>query len=228
MPSPFPPARESELIELSTHIYDKVTATPEAYGLTAEEVIPFATAQEAFALAYAKMADPATKNKVTVELKNVAKKSMVSELRKVVAVAQAWPAMTNAKREELRVPTRGNEPTPIAPPTEMPTLKVQSVSGRLMDLEVLNGENQKRKPAGVRSVWLYTWTGENPSTKLDDWKLRGGSTKSNPQIMFGEDIAPGTVVYVTAAWVNTKDQPGPACAPVKTHIGFQGLNNVAA
>ncbi|CAN0458816.1 unnamed protein product, partial [Ectocarpus fasciculatus] len=149
MPTSYLPLKQADLLEFSQNLFDRLEANPESFGTSAEGIAPFAVAFNAFKAAYALMLNPATKNKVTVADKDEKKAAMIAAIRQLVASLQASPVMTNAKREELRITARGNEPTPIGPPQEMPVLRVEEVSGRVMDLEVLNLENQKRKPAGV-------------------------------------------------------------------------------
>jgi hypothetical protein len=229
------PSREADLLNWSQNLYDKLTVTPADFGLTAEQVAPFATAQEAFKADYAKVLDPATKTKVTVAAKNQSKKAMLTIVRPLVQTIQNWPGMTNAKRDELEITVPDREPSSIGAPEEMPVLRIASVNGRVLDLEVRRTDGTtKRKPAGVRAVWLRTFVGApgsdpaaTPPQVLDQYEFRGESTKSNPQIVFPPDVAPGTPVWVTAQWVNPTGQPGPACAPVKAHISFQGLSEAA-
>lgn len=228
MPRSYIPARDAELSEWAQNLYDRLAVAPENYGVNADQVAPFATAQEAFKAAYAVTSNPATRTTPAIATKNDRKAEMIAAARLLVGTIQSWPAMTDAKRDELQIPVRDNEPTPIGPPTEMPVLRVAAVNGQVVDLEVRREDGQtKRKPVGVRAVWLYSHTGENPPTDLKQWDFRGGSTKYNPQIVFAETATPGTEVWVTALWVNPTDQPGPACAPVKTHINFVGLNQAA-
>ena len=151
----------------------------------------------------------------------------MGETRRLVRLVQASPQIDDEKRVALGITVPDADPTPIGPPTAMPVLRIKSVSGRLFDLEVLNADGKRRKPAGVRGAWLYAHVGENPPTNLTAWQFKGGSTKYNPQVAFDESVAAGTVVYLTALWVNPKDQPGPACAPVKSHVNFAGLNQAA-
>lgn len=222
------PTREADLLSWSQNLYDKLTATPADYGLTAEQVVPFAAAQEAFKAAYAAAIDPATRTTPIIADKNTKKKAMIEDARLLVSVLQGWPEMTDQKRETLEIPVRDYDPTPIGPPTEMPVLRIAAVNGPVLDLELRqeDGEN-KRKPDGVRGVWIYTHVGDNPPAELTAWQFRGGSTKSNPQVVFDETVAPGTRVWVTAQWVSPTDRPGPACAPQQTRISYQGLSEAA-
>lgn len=221
------PTREGELLAWSNNIATKLVADPTAYGLEAKDATDYQLVQQAFAAAYALATDPATRTPVNIRDKTEKKQALIAATRPLVQTLQNWSGMTNGKRKDLDIPLRDNEPTPIGIPTEMPVLRVTEVSQRVLDLELLNQENEKRKPNGVRSAWLYTHVGADPSPDLTQWKFEGESTRSNPQIVFPESVAPGTEVWVTALWVNPTGKPGPACAPVKSYTGHDGLSQAA-
>ncbi len=227
MPSTYLPAREAELLAFAQNLFDHLEANPATYGQTIESIAPFGTAFNAFKAALAVTTNPATKTKPTIADKNAKKQAMIDIIRPLVQTLQNWSGMTDDKRDTLGIPTRDRQPTPIGPPEEMPVLRVAGVFGRLLELEVLDTEGKKRKPDGARGAWLYTHVGDDPPAELTAWQFRGGTTRSNPQVVFEDSVAPGTKVWVTALWVNPTDQPGPACAPQQTRIGYQGLSEAA-
>lgn len=225
------PTREAELLVWAQNFKDKLVGSPAAYGLTEAQVEPVNDAFGEFQTALAMTQNPATRTKPNIATKNNFKKAMLESIRLTVGTIQNWPNMTDAKRDDLRIPVRDRQPTPVPVPEDMPTLRIAKVSGRLLDLDVLDGENQKRKPVGARSAWLWTFVATadqpNPPAELTAWQFRGGTTRSNPQVLFEESVEPGAKVWVTAQWVNPRDMPGPACAPQMTRIGWQGLSEAA-
>ena len=109
-------------------------------------------------------------------------------------------------------------------PTAMPLLSVRSVVGRVLYLEVRDSEtNRRRKPDGVESVWLWSYTGEQPPLDLAQYTFHGGDSRNRPELVLDDAVAPNTVVWVTAMWVNGKDETGPACAPVQTRTNYDVL-----
>ncbi|MEM9752265.1 MAG: hypothetical protein AAF916_02660 [Planctomycetota bacterium] len=222
-----PWTREPELMEWATNLFDRLEAGPTDYGISDDQLIPYATAYEAFKAAYATTQNPETKTKPAVADKNTKKAEMIRQARLLISVLQGWPQMTDAKRDALQIPTRDNQPTPIGPPTEMPRLSVVGVSGSVIDLEVTDDDGKKRKPGGVRACWLYSYVGDQPPAALTGWQFRGESTRSTPQVVFEPEVVPGTKVWVTALWVNPTGVPGPACAPIQTRVGYLGLNEAA-
>jgi hypothetical protein len=228
MPSNFIPSREADLLSWSNNLATKLIAAPTDYGIDAAAATAFGGVQGAFASAYATAIDPDTRTPSAIAIKNTAKKNLIAAVRPLVQTLQASPVMTDGKRELLQIPIRDNDPTPIGPPEVMPVLRVAAVNGRVLDLELRRQDGEtKQKPAGVRAAWLYSFVGDTPPVDLNDWHFRGGTTKSNPKLDFPITATPGTVVWVTALWVNPTDQPGPACAPVNARISYQGLSEAA-
>lgn len=222
------PTREADLLAWAMNLSTTITTSPTSYGQTIESAAAYETVVGDFNAAYGAATDPATRTKSAVAEKNTAKRAMIAATRPLVQTLQNWSGMTDAKRALLQIPVRDTDPTPIDPPVVMPVLRVAAVNGRVLDLELRRQDGTTRqKPAGVRGAWLYSYVGETPPMDLTQWEFRGGTTKSNPQLVFPETVAAGTAVWVTALWVNPTDQPGPACAPVKTHISYQGLSEAA-
>lgn len=225
--SGIPWTREPELMDWFTNLFDRLEAGPTGYGISADQLIPFATAYEAFKAAYAVTSNPETKTKPAVATKNAKKQEAIHQARLLISVLRGWPQQTEAKLDALRIPAHDAQPTPIGPPEVMPRLSVVSVAGSLIHLEVTDEDGKKRKPGGVRACWLYSFVGEQPPAALTAWQFRGESTRSDPKVMFEPEVQPGTKVWITALWVNPTGQPGPACAPVQTRVGYLGLNEAA-
>lgn len=224
----FLPTRQEELAAWTAKYYAAMEANTAACNMTPELLTAYEAAQTAYADALAVATTPATRTPTAIEVKDGLKAELIALTRRYVKICQASPLMTNPIRVDLQIPVRDTEPTPIGPPSEMPKLSIEKIEGWLLSLEVLNQENQKRKPEGVSAANLFTWVGENPPTQLKEWTYERTTTRSNPQVVFPETVAPGTPVWVTALWLNPTGVPGPACAPLKTHIGYEGMNNIAA
>lgn len=223
----FPPPREADLLAWSLNADLLFKDDAAAFGLSVEQQAAFTALVTAFQVLYNECNQPATRTTIKVEDKNVAKKDLIAEARKLIAIVQAYPGTTNAMRQDLQVTVRDYEPTPVPVPEEMPVLRVKEVRGYLFDLSLLNQENQKQKPEGARAAWLYTWVGETPSPDLKQWQFMGETTRSDPQVTLPESVGAGTMVWCTALWVNPTGKPGPACAPVKDFTNHLGMNQAA-
>ena len=218
------PTRQAQLLGFSQNMYDRLTVTPEAYGVNADDVAPFAAAQEAFKAAFAKMENPETKNTVTIEQKNLRKKTMIAEIRKVVKVIQAWPAMTNDKRGELRIPVRDTTNTAVPPPAESPKVILEPFLGRSAKFRLENAEGGRARPANATSALLYTFVGTAAPEDIKDWTFQGISHLYKNELTFPQGTPSGSQVFLTACWVNGKGQPGPASYPVGFNLPGGGVS----
>lgn len=221
------PTTESALSAFCANLSSKLSDAPTDYGQTVESAAAYAAVYDTFAAAYAIATDPDTRTSPAVQTKNTAKRALIAATRPLVQTLQNWPGMTNSKREQLEIPLRDTEPTPIPMPGEMPRLEVMSVAGRLFEIQLMDEKGDKRWPAGVRAANLFSHVGPNPPGDLTQWKFEGGVTRLNPQVIVPESVAPGTEVYFTALWVNPRLQPGPACAPVMDYTNHSGLSQAA-
>ncbi|MEM6393881.1 MAG: hypothetical protein AAF797_14005 [Planctomycetota bacterium] len=222
------PTREPELLQFSANLASKLSADPTAYGETADSIADFVNAQADFATKYATAIDPATRTSTNIAAKNTAKKTMIGYTRKLVQTLQNWPGMTNAKRDELDIPLRDQEPTKIGPPTELPVLRVAAVYSRVFNLELRREtDNTKRKPVGTKGATLYYFVGDQPHADLAQWTMAGQTGKHNPQVIVPDSVAPDTSVWFTANWFSPTFEPGPACAPVQSYTNRVGLSQAA-
>lgn len=225
--STYLPTRESDLITWSNNFQGLIVSGFATYGLDMTQATDYTTAQSAFVSAHQVANNPDTRSPGNIGIKNTKKQALVTMTRQLVDICQASPVMDNDKRIALGITVRDNTPTPIPPPTEMPVLRVKEVIGRLLELSIRNKEDQKQKPEGAHSAWLYSHVGPNPSPDLTQWMFRGESTRSDPTLDFDLSVEPGTEVWVTALWVSPTGKPGPACAPVQTYTNRDGLSQAA-
>ncbi|MEM1445096.1 MAG: hypothetical protein AAGF84_03515 [Planctomycetota bacterium] len=212
------PSEEGKLRDWFVNFLGKLSAgLPADYGLSDDEASDFADAANVFTAAYAVAIDPATRTKLTIQAKNTAKDAAVEQARRTVAIVQAWPEMTDVKRDDLQITIRDTTPTPIGVPSEAPELSVESVQGRLLNLRLREpGSTRRAKPGGVAQAWLYLYVGETEPTDFGVFKFEGTTSRTDPQVVVDADVPAGSRVWLSACWANGKGQPGPACAPVST------------
>lgn len=225
----FMPSNDSDLLTFANNMVNYVSPDPEGYNLTAAESAELVTATSDFGSALLTLQDPLTRSPVNYERKRQAKAVLVAAIRSAVDVMQAWPQMTDVKRTELQITIPDRQPTPIGPPTAMPKVEVKSVIGRLINLVLKDAATgRRRKPAGVKSAWLFTYVGEEAPTDFGAYTFQGGTTKSSPHVVCPETVPAGSKVWVTAMWVNPTDVPGPACQPVAAWTNHEALGRMAA
>jgi hypothetical protein len=182
------PSREATLLTWAQDFSGRVTADAAGYGLTLEQAMAVGEAVGGFSSAYEAATNRETRTPVNVEAKNVAKRAMIDEVRQAVKIIQAWPGMTDAKRSALGITIPDTTPTPVGAPTTTPTVRVRSVEGRLLNLQLKDpGIERRGKPANVRGAWLYTHVGEDMPT-FEQMAFRGETGRNYTQVVMPADV----------------------------------------
>jgi hypothetical protein len=228
MASVFPPMRESLFVPFSANFKTKITASPTTYSLTAGQATTYGTLHDAFVTKWNICQDPDTKTKAAVELKNVAKRSLLANLRLLAKIVQNAPTTTNAMRIDLGLPQRDFVPTPVPVPSAAPELKVVSVYGHSVRVSLRDASHERRgRPRGVAGAQLYSFVGANPPSATEVWKAEGTVTRSTILVVFADAVPAGSKVWFTACWYNPRGLTGPACTPVVSMVGYEGAMPLA-
>ncbi|MEX0776632.1 MAG: hypothetical protein WD042_13095 [Phycisphaeraceae bacterium] len=222
------PLTDDGLRNWSANFSALIGVEPADYGLTAEQVTAYATRATGYALTLAAATNPSTRGSATVLEKNTTKAALITMSRTLAMQVTNNPLVTDQQRHDLGLTVRDPEPTPVPPPSESPTLDITSVKGWTVHYRLHNGEATNRaKPAGVTGAFVFTYVGDAAPTDLEAWKFEGTASKTITKIVFPGTLAPGTRVWITAAWVNAKLETGPACTPVFTQINYGGMSQAA-
>ena len=224
------PARQSALIDWGDNFSAQIAVGetgPAAFGLDAGQQADFNADLLAFKNAAAVTNDPATNSRASYQSKRSARSQFETTARTLVAVCQAWPAMTDEKRTLLQIPQRDKTPTPVPAPSQPPLLQVMGTEGRYAYLKVTDIDGNKARPAGTVGAVILAAVSETAPTNLDAFTVLTQTTKTTESVYYPGGFAEGQKIWLTAYWYGTRGQIGPACSPVETHVGFGGLNAAA-
>jgi hypothetical protein len=224
------PRNDAGLLAWSGQLSTKVSATPTAFGLSAPLATSLATKQAAYATALAASTNPATRGKSTIFAKDTARRDLVAFVRVVARQIQGTSTVTDQQRVDLGLPVRKVVPTPVPPPAISPGIRVRSVNGRVVRLQVFDPANPTRRarPAGVRGATVLSYVGAVPPENPADWRFEGSISKNLFDVAFPVSVAPGAKVFFTAFYFNPRSESGPACEAVSTHLQFGGDMLMAA
>jgi len=229
MPSSYLPSREGDLLAWTSNFSTQIgaLADPTVIGITATDVTDYATLQADFATKYAAAVDPSTRGGATVLAKNEAKEAIVADSRRLAMAITNHPGTTDQQRYDLGLTVRDTQPTPVPVPSESPVIDITSVQGHRINLRLHNGESTSRaKPTGVVGATLFSYVGDAPPSDLSAWKFEGNVTRTILKLDMPSSVEPGSKVWITAFWFNTKSESGPATSPVSTYLGG-GLSQAA-
>jgi hypothetical protein len=225
--SSFLPDRDADLLTWAQSASAFITATPTAYGLTAGIATSFASATSAYSTAL-EAVQPGVRSKMAVIAKNNAKEALKANIRNWAKIVEGTSTVTNAQKAQLGLNVRA-APSPIPPPSVAPNLDIVSVVGRTLKIKLHDGSGTRRgKPANVRGASIFSFTGATPPASVDDWKFEGQTSKTVLDVPFPTTLAPGATVWLTAFWIGTRMESGPACDPVSVTFGSAGVTTLAA
>jgi len=224
------PLTDSGMLSWSANFSAKIGALvdPTTVGLTAQQVTDYATLQADYDTKLTAATDPATRGGATIFAKNEAKEALIAESRKLAMIVTNHPGVTDQQRYDYGLTVKDTEPSPVPVPSTSPTIDITGVTGNRISLRLHNGESTSRaKPVGVKGATVLTYLGETAPTSVSDWTFEGNTTRTIVNIDIPASVTPGTKVWITAFWFNTKAESGPATPPVSTNIPGGGLSQAA-
>jgi hypothetical protein len=230
MPRDFYPRRETDVLSWTNNFREQIGAAPPgSLGLTDEQVRHYSDTQTAFAAAYQAANDPSTRTPVAVQAKNTLLRALEKETRQLAAIIRAFPGATRDMKSVLRLVVRSKRRRHVPAPAVAPRLYVNSVKGRTVNLRLWDARSSRKgRPRDVWGAMVFAAVGELPPPPPDQkgngagWRYVGSVTRTKLSATFSADVPPGTKVWFIAAWFNWRDERGPMCMPVYTHIGYGG------
>lgn len=213
------PTREAEQVTWFTDFDRNLSSKPaEYFGLGEQTIEDYHTTFTRFIAAYGVASNPETRTRPNIELKQIAKQTLINSTRSLVEVIQAWPQMTDDKRRLLGITVRSKHNTPAERPSMKPFLEVVNVDGNTATVRILQSKVERAKPKGVVGAILYSAVSPTPPTSESGWFSEGITTKSTNQVQFPDTVAPGSRVWFTAVWYNRKAETGPVANVVGTNL----------
>ncbi len=189
----FLPDRDSALLAWSLNFKSLITATPTAYGLTAEQASVYDALHEAYATALA-AADPSIRNKPATATKNVRRAMLKTQARLLAGLIEHTVSVSDAQKLELGLTVR-KPPTPVPAPSASPNIDIVSVNGRSVKVRLHGDEPGRRgRPAGVQGASVFSYVGEQPTDDISAWKFEGSTTRTRFDVEFPATVQPGTKV----------------------------------
>jgi hypothetical protein len=211
---------EAQLVNFVGVLAAGVTANAVALGVPTTLATSNQTAADQFAAAYAVATDPATRTSAAISVKNSKKVLSVSSSRRVAAIIQANPAVTDSQKIDLGLRPHDLEPSPSHAPTTAPAVNVLSVFGRTARVRLTDPANptKRGKPDFVAGAQVFTFVGEEPPADLSAWVQEGNTSRTALDLVFPTNIPAGAQVWITARWFGPRFQNGPTAAPITTNL----------
>jgi hypothetical protein len=221
MPRDFYPRREADIVRFTANFSAKINADAPLYGLTEPAAAEYAVVQQAFAQAYAVAQCPSTDSSSATAAKEAERVALERATRPLVRLIKANPNVTDEMRVNLGLPRQTQRRRHVPAPDAAPLLRVvKSVAGAI-SVRLGDATSMRRgKPRDVCRAVVLGYIGENPPADPRQWSLAAIPSRATAQLHFNPNLPPGTKVWLTACWTNARQERGPLCEPVVTHLTY--------
>lgn len=227
--SDFLPDRQTELRAWSQNFSQKISDSPAAYGLTAQQAADYAALNDAYAQALQVAMRSSTRTTPAITAKKDAMKALKAKARELARIIRANPAVTSFQRASLRLSLyKPDDRSPrVARPQDSPEVILSNADGFSVKVHLRERDGyHRRKPHGVQGAAIFTAVGTAPPASLRDWQFHGMTTRTKLRITFSGKESPGSRIWITAQWINPRLQRGPASRPVCTNLPGGMLNSI--
>jgi hypothetical protein len=239
MPRDFYPRREADVLSWTNNFREQIGAAPPgSLGLTDEQARHYSDTQTAFAAAYRAANDPGTRTPVAVRVKNGLLRTLEKETRQLAAIIRAYPGagvtgmgISDEMLGTLGLVVKSKPRKRVSRPMRAPLLYVNDVDGRTVKLRLHDADSMRKgRPRDVSGAVVFAFVGDLPPPVpgagnvggVDGWQFVRNVTRTKLNVTLHADVPPGTKVWFIAAWFNWRQERGPMCMPVYTHIGYGG------
>jgi hypothetical protein len=226
----FLPDPDRLLLRWAENFYAVANAVPgpAGYGLTVAQLASFNLLLMSYQAGLA-ACDPGVRSKAAVITKNQAKVNLQADARLLAKVVQGTGSVTDAQKTTLGLNVRAT-PRRAGMPADAPSIDIVSVSGRTVSIRLHSAAvaGKRGRPAGVKGATIFSYVGETAPTDASAYKFEGNTARTTFEVTFPDAVAPGSAVWITAMWFNTRAQSGPAAQPVQAIIQYAYAMPVAA
>ena len=80
----------------------------------------------------------------------------------------------------------------------------------------------------MKGAAVFSYVGATAPTDPSAYAFQGNTSLTNFNVTFADTVVPGSVVWITAMWFNTRAQSGPAAQPVQAIIQYGYATPVTA
>ena len=214
----FLPRRQLDLLFWSRSFNNQIGANPESYGLSYEQAADYNAKHNAYESAFVLATAARTNSRSNIIDKNEAQRVLRKTARQLAGIIRSNRAVTDSQRANLgmTIRRRGGWHARHPVPTAAPTIEIISEKHGRVKFRLGNSAEPSRRgrPRGTSGAVLLRFIGEHLPPSRDDWSYLGQTVKVTNTIALPSDVQPGTKIWLTAMWMSTRGDVGPAATPV--------------
>ncbi|MEM7806807.1 MAG: hypothetical protein AAF561_01700 [Planctomycetota bacterium] len=208
---------EPAIINFTGNMDTVINDDPARFNIEAGRASAYSSTRTEFTDAYETYHTDATHSTPYRVKKDVMKAHLVNSTRDLCETFLADRSLdeTTLALVGLRRRSKGS-PAPM--PTTAPLVqgRVDSATSIKLSFRDASDSDRRAKPAGVRQVAVATFIGEEPPTDVTAWGQPRLFGRTDQTLRF--ETLTSQTVWVTSWWINSRNEFGPASAPVSFRI----------
>jgi hypothetical protein len=208
----------------STNASTRLTSNFADYNMTAPEAAAYKAIYDLYVAALAAVNTIGARSKALVADKNVKKRDLLKASRVIYKLVQASDTISAEDKTLLNVVIPKTEPTRADRPGFAPILTVEKVNGRLVSVRAQDAQvpTSRRRAAGTIGLMIFSHVGATAPDDVNLYKAEGLSGSVSFDVLFPDEVQPGSQVFITACWFNDRKETSPAAAAVGAVINYTG------
>ena len=228
MPNGFLPMTDDGLLSFASNFVENAAVTPSAFGLTTAQVGAYEAAFNAYRDALLVARNEATRTRLTIGEKDVARDALRLISRQLAKVVEATVSVTDNQKRALRLNVR-KKPSPIPMTNERPVNRIVGVDGRTVTVGIQAGTEQTKtaRPKGIVSTLVYYFVGETYSSDPMLWSFWGATTEHKPKVTLPDSVPAGSQVWFLCSWLSARGETSMPSMPVSTFIAGGNVGSMA-
>jgi len=219
MASDYIPASDAEALAWMETFSSGITASPATYNLVAADATAIAAAVASFSSAQSVAVNPATRTKVTVNERDVARASAEELCRQYAMLIKENAGISDANKIAIGVRPVNTTRTPIPAPATSPLLNIVANTPGVQTLRYADSAtpDSGKKPFGAIQLQLFVVTGTAAVTDPDSAAFLAAHTRNPVEVPF-TSADDGKVATYFARWATRTGEVGPWSLPVSMRI----------
>jgi hypothetical protein len=205
------PKNDRTFLTWITTFLNYLTTSLTRFGFPQTEVTKLTTQKQSFETKLNAAENPATRTKLTIELKNEARKELETTVRVDVKGYITYnPAVNDGDRTSMGLPIHKTTHTPAAIATTYPDYDIDSSVIRRLKINFFDQgkKKSKAKPAGQRGAIIRWVISDVPIVNVADL-IHSAFDSHTPFTLEFEGDERGKTVYFCLCWENTRGERGP-------------------
>jgi hypothetical protein len=218
MSTPYIPTKDNEFSVWSANFALVLSTAYAAYGLAASDATAISAADATWQAAYAVATTEATRTKVTVAAKDLARNQCKALERGYANVIQANSGITQDQKADLGLTIRDTTKSPIPAPTTSPILTIVGATPGQLTVRYAdqNTPSARKKPVGAIALQLFAATSATVISDPSTLPLKASVTRNPVGLDFVSGDA-GKTAYIAGRWITRRGLVGPWSA-IATYI----------